>query len=964
MTARPLLTALLLGALVAGCGGPRHGRGSAVTASPEPTSHIDDGRPIVQGYETLRVARLADPAARGEILLGELNCLSCHVASNDGAIGDRITTKAAPDLSEIGQRATAGWLAAFLADPQAHKRGATMPNLFHELAAEDRRAAAEQLTHFLIGESGSLESPEHRPFRYRAAIERGRALFHSVGCVACHAPEEGDSASTVPSVPLPDLAAKTSVAALTRFLLDPAAVRHGGRMPSLYLSEHEAADTAVYLLRDQEPEVVERVRGFEFEYFLDEMRDEARDGIFDRPPVVFDEMAAVGTGRIAVLSLDLPITTNRGNHMFRYSGLVAVATPGTYTFVLSSDRPSSSELLVDGEPVARKDRGSGREITSEIELAAGDHAVVVTYSIRGNTEEPHLRATISGGAFAEETRLDRVVVYEDVRLTPTLPADLEVDATAAGHGRALFAEIGCAACHDLPGITTTGPAAGTLESLDINADVPWHAGDGTPRYNLAAHQRDAIAAVLANRDRLSSPRSAAAAVVHTLGTYNCYACHARSDDIGAAGGPDAARGPYFEAMPGLDLGNEGRLPPRLTGVGSKLKPRALHSVLTEDRLHARRHYMQTRMPRFGGEPIQTLAAAFDAADSTPGDLDEPPLNDEAIENGRILVGDKGMSCITCHDVGDRPAQGVSAINMVLFCERLRPGYVRRWLSGPQRVSPGTRMPDFWVGGSVIHPDIADGTMTGQINAIYAYLSLGRSMPVPDGMEIGSSMVLAPADEPIMFRTFMTDVSPRAITVGYPESVHVAFDANVMRLAKVWRGGFYDAQGTWIGRAGRFLDPYGEDVIDLPPGPALAFLADVDEPWPAVTMTDRNVGGRFLGYRLDDERRPIFMYRLGGVTIEERYLPVPQPGGAILVRSFAMEASQLADDGLYLLLGEGYSIEQSSDGSWSIDGQIRIALPSGSPTAAIVRTSQGVRQLLLPVGITSGQSVSIDVEISW
>ena len=173
-----------------------------------------------------------------------------------------------------------------------------------------------------------------------------------------------------------------------------------------------------------------------------------------------------------------------------------------------------------------------------------------------------------------------------------------------------------------------------------------------------------------------------------------------------------------------------------------------------------------------------------------------------------------MRCITCHDVGVNAAQGVSTINMATFYGRLRAGWINRLLRDPHSINRDTRMPSFWTGGSVIHPDIADGTVAGQINAIYSYLSLGSSMPVPDGMNVGDSMVLTPKDEPIIFRTFMTDVSPRAIVVGYPESVHVAFDANVMRLAKAWRGGFYDAQGTWSGRAGRFLDPYGLSLIHI------------------------------------------------------------------------------------------------------------------------------------------------------
>ena len=129
------------------------------------------------------------------------------------------------------------------------------------------------------------------------------------------------------------------------------------------------------------------------------------------------------------------------------------------------------------------------------------------------------------------------------------------------------------------------------------------------------------------------------------------------------------------------------------------------------------------------------------------------------------------------------------------------------------------------------------------------------------------------------------------------------------------------------------------------------------------MTDRNTGGRFMGYRLDDDRRPIFMYQLKDIVIEEQPIPVIRPGGASLTRRFSLEAGQVSDD-LYLLLAEGDEIIENTEGSWTIDGHLDIALRSSTPMTPIVRTSQGVQQLLLPVGIASNQTISIDVELSW
>ena len=920
---------------------------------------------VVAGYEHLRASAAVSETALGEVLLGELNCLSCHTVSDASrnGIADRITTKPAPDLSTIGRRATPGWLLSFLSDPHGQKPGTTMPDLLHDFPAAERAAIAERLVHFLVDQGGAMPSPSFEPFRFSATVERGRALFHSIGCVACHAGEGETSAPAIPDVPLPDLTAKTSVAALAEFLLDPMRVRHGGRMPSLYLTKAEAQDVAVYLLRKQEPDVVRRLPGFEFEYFVDPMQDEDAEEFFSRSPPVLDTLDVTASGRIDALSLDLPTQVRRGNHLFRFSGLLPIEAAGLYTFVLRSDRPSRSELLIDGRVVATKDRDTGREIPIELELEAGNHTVAITYYIRGDTEEPYLEVTIQG-AVARPIPIDEMAVSKAVRLAPP-NSSLAVDSRRSREGRRAFRELGCASCHAFPA-SVTGAApltrARSLDALDpvtLTAEGPIHQGAGEPHYNLGAHQRRALGAALTNLDALTTPRDAPGRIVHALATYNCLACHQR----GEAGGLDPVRRRHFKVVGGMDLGDEGRIPPRLTGIGGKLKPDALDSVLRESRLHVRRNYMEARMPRFGGNLVGGLAAAFEGVDATPGDLQEPSLSSEAIDDGRKLVGSEGMRCITCHDVGANLAQGISTVNLASVYDRLRPGWVRQLLIDPHSLNEGTRMVPYWSDEIVLFPDIAGGTADGQVDAILSYMSLGASMPAPAGTNIGDAMVLAPEDEPIVFRTFMTGVSPRAIVVGYPESVHVAFDANVIRLAKAWRGGFFDAQGTWRGRAGRFFEPYGDDVMQLPPGPALAFLDNAEAPWPPVMMTDRNVGGRFIGYRLDEERRPVFMYELEGVLVEEQPVPVVSAGGANLLRRFSLEAASPSGR-LYLLVAEGEEILQNDDGSWTLDGSATVTLRGNAPLLPFVRTSQGVRQLLLPVEFLTNRNVSLEVKLSW
>jgi mono/diheme cytochrome c family protein len=82
--------------------------------------------PVVPGYSVLTNAKASD-VDRGQLLLGELNCVACHKA--EGAV--RVEGKGAPELANAGARLTPQFLTAYLSDPHGIKPGATMPDVFH-----------------------------------------------------------------------------------------------------------------------------------------------------------------------------------------------------------------------------------------------------------------------------------------------------------------------------------------------------------------------------------------------------------------------------------------------------------------------------------------------------------------------------------------------------------------------------------------------------------------------------------------------------------------------------------------------------------------------------------------------------------------------------------------------------------------------------------------------------------------
>ncbi|MEZ5941056.1 MAG: c-type cytochrome [Planctomycetaceae bacterium] len=204
-------------------------------------------------------------AQAGELIIAELRCAACHKSDQP----DSHFIKAAPDLSEAGSRISPEYLRKYLAAPSAVHPDTSMPDVLASRPEAERDQIADALTHFLVAQSKKTFQPEAPE---ESDSKRGRELFHSIGCVACHGPQEEIAKSPAPqnlddafdddelllpkkkefqpiAVSLQHVGAKYSVTSLSNFLFQPLLVRHSGRMPDLKLTRNEAASIASYLLR-------------------------------------------------------------------------------------------------------------------------------------------------------------------------------------------------------------------------------------------------------------------------------------------------------------------------------------------------------------------------------------------------------------------------------------------------------------------------------------------------------------------------------------------------------------------------------------------------------------------------------------------------------------------------------------------------------------------------------------------
>ena len=156
-----------------------------------------------------------------------------------------------------------------------------------------------------------------------------------------------------------------------------------------------------------------------------------------------------------------------------------------------------------------------------------------------------------------------------------------------------------------------------------------------------------------------------------LTRLNCTGCHERN---GAGGLPASLVAKMLVNQ--SDQNSEAVSPPPLTGIAGKLLGPAIRQVLEGGARS--RPWMALQMPRFDGGQLAPLPAALAAAD---GDVlhnepFRPPADEELIEAGRTLVGEKGFSCTKCHDMLGIASAGTRGPELARVAERVNYDWYR------------------------------------------------------------------------------------------------------------------------------------------------------------------------------------------------------------------------------------------------------------------------------------------------
>ncbi len=704
----------------------------------------------------------------------------------------------------------------------------------------------------------AVRTPEYaaRDIALAQASLHGRMLLGEMKCTACHTPEDGamTGVKAAQAPLLGEVGRRASPEWIREWVSNPQKVKPGSYMPDLLGdSPKDEADAEAIT------------------HFLVSL-----GGPLDWEPVAREEQVIDlgqklyhSVGCVACHGALEPAAKVFGEATLN-TAMPATPPPSPFGDIGGKWRPAAlSEYLQD--PL--RTHPSGR--MPSMSLSAQEADLITTYLIDAWGQ--------SAGSGQSGFKID--------------PAKVDV-------GRAAFSARGCANCHEIGHNLPNIPGGLKTKRLSaLKADRGCLAPEPrspAPRFTLSDQDRAALGAAIDAIGRIVASGGTARAPIdegrRTFAALGCIQCHERG---GEGGIPDDLK-LYFRTVDDTELGDEGRLPPHLDGVGFKLHASWMRSVLCD---HARaRPYMAARMPQFGEKRVGELGSMLAMMDGViPGvDAPEPRSTDEMVVSGRTLVGEKGLNCISCHTY-DGKTTGTPGPEITAFAERLRYEWWKPYAMEPTRFKPGTRMTAFFREGGSPVPTIYGGDPDRQTDALWAYFNTGEFGPAPVGLPTGTAMPVPIGDKPVVFRTFLKEAGSRGIAVGFPIGTHFGFNAEEVRLVEAWQGDFVDAGAAWKGRGGTVATEQGSIIWKSPGGPPLLITPERPASWP--TETGAAAGYAFRGYRYEPHGAPVFLYDVWGVSVEERFEPAPDrsikrtftvqgadPGATVWIRSDGVTGS--------------------------------------------------------------------------
>ncbi|MEE3369214.1 MAG: LamG-like jellyroll fold domain-containing protein [Planctomycetota bacterium] len=858
---------------------------------------------VLRHLETPADATAQDAIEHGRFLFAELGCANCHSASNWS-----LQSRRGPDLATAGSRITAGWLYQWLKDPHRYRNAAVMP-----LCLDTDQDRADVTAFVMSLKSGSkapleLANPEQ--------IETGRTLFDQVGCSKCHDKENnlnaigskyasaaaladfiGNPHATDPSGRMPQLFPPNEqhlAAAVAAFLFrsNKRAARYSAppagnvqRGAQLFkttgcASCHHLGNAPGRDDTQLRGPAFGQSTGLPLRHYWSFGADEA--------PAVQDHV----TGRMEQVKGRTQFarsSTPRGT-AFDFNGKTFIELPhfhrpDTMTLSVWVKTTRGGSIITWGRP------GGGRRGSRELRMNIGqDGANSICYGEynsdggwkpvivrpqdinvvdgkwhhiavvrQGQVIQHYVDGSFQGSGKTQKGAgdyTDRLLIGAlGLQANPSNRFQGQLDDLSIWEMALSPAQIETLAAGGSP-LRMATPEKENIQPFNIAGGcLAEKVKRALPDYQLSPPDRTALQQFLQTvQPNEGNDYHNAPLVLHELRLrqFRCTKCHELDNQ---------------NIQQGVTVDDEGRVvrnerPPRLTGAGAKLTSSWLRAVLLEKQRN--RPWLNLRMPHFGAGVKDLPALISSAAGVTDANTAPPPERDLATAGLEIIGVRRGqVACITCHDyrgINRRKDGVVPAPDLADAGRTVRQDWFARWMHDPQRLQPGTSMPQLFL-------EVNPAERQLRIAQLWSALYYQKDLPLPRGVldqkTAGTRIIVK--DKPVLFR--MATVTPagkidRAINVGLPGGLNFTFDTVSCQLKYAWKGPFIDAGPAWNGRGGNPVNAQGTPLVILRTGHTLR----VGEP-------EKTALPRFLGYRLD-RHMPVFRYRVGGALVEHRVTVSP------------------------------------------------------------------------------------------
>jgi mono/diheme cytochrome c family protein len=486
-------------------------------------------------------------------------------------------------------------------------------------------------------------------------LNEGRRLLSSQGCVHCHVVIQPDGTQLKADddpPPLVHIAEKTSREWIYAWIKNPQAYAASATMPNFQLSDEDAADISAFLIAQSTPSPAAQ---------------EGSRGAPPSPPTADATEAATLYGSSFCSSCHA-VQNAAGN-------LVGGNFGPELTRVGSKVDPGWLRRWL-------QDPGQYHAATRMPHYRFDDKQITLLSSFLLAKKDDDLLASVH------------------------LPAP---SAESIAHGKRLVTESGCAACHQINGVSTPQNFAPDLSRAGsrslaqivflpgmkhdlpdyITAKIhdPRSFGPGLkmPKFNLSDEQITALTtALLAQTDRAASlPHE----LILSAGSRSNYR-------------PGGAAGKLMDDLRCLSChsinGNGGDMAPELTWEGSAVQRSWLEDFMKNP--NTLRPALIRRMPKFNLSPaeIKTISdyvlAGYQAPGLDPQMPDPHTLGPDAAGRGKQLFYSK-YGCQSCHIADFKTDKGYVGPALAGVGSRLNPAWMYRWLKDPNTLRPGTIMPN-------------------------------------------------------------------------------------------------------------------------------------------------------------------------------------------------------------------------------------------------------------------------------